>query len=129
MGGYNMVLYLAGLKDVDPALYEAAAIDGAGRLAMFRHVTWPQLAPTTFFIVVTNVIGGFQVFDQAYIMTVGGPEGATTTIVYYIYDLLYVSSDTGYAATVAIALFGLIFLVTIANWYAGKKLAAGTAPA
>ncbi len=129
MGGYNMVLYLAGLQDIDPALYEAAAIDGAGPLATFRHITWPQLAPTTFFIVVTNVIGGFQVFDQAYVMTGGGPEGATTTLVYYIYDLLYIRSDAAYAATVAVALFGLIFAVTVANWYAGRKLASGAAPA
>ncbi len=127
MGGYNMVLFLAGLSEIDPALYEAAALDGAGRWARFRHVTWPQLAPTTFFILVTNAIGGFQVFDQAFVMTGGGPEGSTTTVVYYIYNLLYVKGDTGYAATVAVGLFALIFIATLANWAAGRRLSHGRA--
>jgi ABC-type sugar transport system permease subunit len=80
MGGTNMVLYLAGLQAIDPTLYEAAEIDGADAWSTFWYVTWPELRPTTFFILTTNLIGGFQIFDQVYIMTGGGPVGATTTI-------------------------------------------------
>src|SRR5262249_25827094 len=86
VGSGNMLLYLAGLSNIPQALYEAGAIDGAGRWATFRHIIWPQLAPTTFFIVVMSVIGGLQGgFEQARIMTGnGGPAGTTTTLSYYI---------------------------------------------
>jgi multiple sugar transport system permease protein len=118
MGGTTMVLFLAGLQGIDPTLYEAAEIDGAGAWAKFRHVTWPELRPTTFFILTTNLIGGFQIFDQVYIMCPnGGPEYTTTTILYYIYENMYVfEGKLGYASAVAIFLFLLIFLVTLANY-------------
>jgi multiple sugar transport system permease protein len=116
MGGTNMILFLAGLQGIDPTLYEAAEIDGAGSWAKFRHITWPQLRPTTFFILTTNLIGGFQMFDQAYVMTGGGPEGSTTTIVYYIYQEMFQFQRMGYAAAIAIVLFFFILLVTLLNW-------------
>ena len=82
-----MILYLAALQGVDPQLYEAAMIDGASRWQKFRHITWPLISPTTFFIFVMGVIGGFQGgFMQAYIMTEGGPQGSTTTLAYYIFN-------------------------------------------
>ena len=122
MGGTNMVLYLAGLQNISPELYEAAEIDGAGPWMRFRHVTLPLLAPTTFFIFITSVIGGFQGgFDSAYIMTRGGPDGATTTISYYIFNHAFQWFNMGYAASIAVVLFALVFLVTIANWrFSGK---------
>ena len=117
MGGTNMVLYLAGLQDVDPSLYEAAAIDGAGPWDTFRFVTWPALRPTTFFILTTNLIGGVQIFDQVLIMTGGGPEGSTSTILHYIYRNLYeYQGKIGYAAALSVLLFGLVFAVTLVNW-------------
>ncbi len=122
VGGYNMVLYLAALQNVDPALYEAAGLDGAGPWQTFRHITWPQLGPTTFFIFTTNVIGGFQVFDQAYIMTGGGPSGSTTTILYQVYNELYVSSRLGMASAIAVVLFFMILGITLLNWWVGKKV-------
>src|SRR5262249_1620479 len=80
MGGTNMIVYLAGLQGISPELYEAAQLDGAGRWHQFRHVTWPMLAPTTFFISTTSLIAGFAgEFDAVYVMTRGGPDGATTT--------------------------------------------------
>ena len=122
MGGTNMVLYLAGLQDIDPSLYEAAEIDGAGRWDKFRFITWPALRPTTFFILTTNLIGGVQIFDQVLIMTAGGPEGSTTTILYYIYKNVYLfQGKLGYAAALSVVLFLLIFLVTLANWQLNRK--------
>jgi multiple sugar transport system permease protein len=122
MGGTNMVLYLAGLQDIDPSLYEAAAIDGAGPWDTFRAITWPSLRPTTFFILTTNLIGGVQIFDQVLIMTRGGPEGSTSTILYYIYRNIYeYQGRMGYAAAVSVLLFALVFAVTLVNWRLGRK--------
>jgi multiple sugar transport system permease protein len=121
MGGTNMVLYLAGLQGIDPTLYEAAEIDGADAWSTFWHVTWPELRPTTFFILTTNLIGGFQIFDQVYIMTGGGPEGATTTILYYIYANMYVfEGRLGYAAAISLYLFAIVFLVTLVNYFGSR---------
>ena len=87
IGGNNMLLYLAALANVSPDLIEAAHLDGAGRWATFRHVIWPQLAPTTFFITVMSIIGGLQAgFEQARIMTNGGPADTTKTLSFYIYE-------------------------------------------
>lgn len=80
--------------------------------------------PTTFFILITSVIGGFQGgFEAAYIMTRGGPEGATTTIVYYIYNHVFAWFNMGYAAAITVVLFFIVLLVTIVNWkYGGRRL-------
>ncbi len=122
IGGTNMLLYLAGLSNVPPELYEAAEIDGAGRWAMFRHVTWPQLAPTTFFIVVMSAIGGLQGgFEQARVMTAGGPAESTVTLGYYIYMKGFEEYQLGYASTIAWVMFVLIFAMTLVNWKFGKS--------
>ncbi|MCK4271387.1 sugar ABC transporter permease, partial [bacterium] len=123
IGGYNMILYLAALKGVPPELYEAADIDGASRWQKFRHVTWPMITPTTFFIFIMAVIGGFQgYFMAAYIMTGGGPAGATTTMSYYIYNNAFQWFKMGYAASIAWFLFILVFIATLINWKYGGKL-------
>jgi multiple sugar transport system permease protein len=124
MGGTSMILYLAGLKVIPPQLYEAAEIDGASSWQRFRHITFPMLSPTTFFIFITGVIGGFQGgFQAAYVMTGGGPDGATTTISYYIYNHAFRWFNMGYAAAIAVILFGLVFVVTLVNWkFGGKKV-------
>jgi len=121
-GGMNMILYLAGLSNVPPELLEAAEIDGATGWQRFRHVTWPLLSPTTFFIFIMSVIGGFQGgFQQAYIMTRGGPAGATTTIMYYIFNNAFVWLKMGKAAALAWMMFVVIFAVTLINWKHGGK--------
>ncbi|RYG73334.1 sugar ABC transporter permease [bacterium] len=121
IGGNNMLLYLAGLSGIAPELYEAADIDGASRWQRFRYVTWPQLAPTTFFITVISTIGGLQGgFEQARLMTEGGPAGATTTLSYYIYTQGFERLDLGYGCAVAWVLFLLIFVITLFNWKYGK---------
>ncbi|NCQ28040.1 MAG: sugar ABC transporter permease, partial [Armatimonadetes bacterium] len=102
IGGNNMLLYLASLSNVPPELTEAAELDGAGKWQVFRHVTWPQLAPTTFFIVIMSMIGGLQGgFEQARIMTGGGPAGTTTTLSHYIYNKAFTEFQIGYASAVS----------------------------
>jgi multiple sugar transport system permease protein len=111
--GYNMVIFLAGLQGIPDHLYDAAKVDGATAWRRFLNVTLPLLSPTTFFVVVISVISSFQVFDQALIMTNGGPGTATTTLVLYIYQKGFQSFDMGYAAAVALVLFAVIFIFTV----------------
>jgi multiple sugar transport system permease protein len=123
IGGTNMLLYLAGLSNVPKDLLDAAEVDGAGVWHRFRHVTWPQLAPTTFFISIMSVIGGLQGgFEQARVMTNGGPAGATTTLSYYIYNKAFQDLDLGYAAAISWILFVVIFAATAFNWRYGRDL-------
>jgi len=119
--GYNMVIFLAGLQGIPQELYEAAAIDGAGGVARFRHITLPMLAPTTFFILVISVIGSFQVFDLAFILTAGGPGNATNTIVMYIYNQAFQFFHMGYAAAIAWLLFIIIFTITLLQMRLQKR--------
>lgn len=122
IGSNNMLLYLAALTNVPQELYEAADIDGASRLQRFWNVTWPQLAPTTFFIVVMSTIGGIQGgFEMARTMTQGGPAGSTTTLAYFIYIEGFETGRLGYASAIAWALFGLVFVLTLINWKFGNR--------
>jgi len=122
IGGTNMLLYLAGISNIAPELYEAAEIDGAGRWPKFRYVTWPQLLPTTFFIMVMSCIGGLQGgFEQARVMTRGGPAESTVTLGYYIYMKGFEEYQLGYASAIAWIMFLLIFVMTLINWKFGKS--------
>ena len=111
--GWNVLIYLAGLQGVPEYLKEAAAIDGATRLQVFAKITLPLLAPTTFFILVTSLIGAFQVFDQVYVMTGGGPANATVTAVQQIYNEAFKNTQMGYAAAESFVLFGIILVVSL----------------
>ena len=113
--GTMMLIFLAGLQDIPSELYEAASIDGANRMQMFRYITVPLLRPVIFFVVTLGIIGTFQVFDQIYIMTKGGPLKATTTIVYLIYFWAFgdVTPDMGRASAAAFILAVAIFVVTM----------------
>jgi len=123
MGGLSMIIYLAGLQGIPQELYEAAQIDGASARGRFRHITWPMLAPTTFFVFITSIINGFQTgFNMAYVMTRGGPAGATTTVDYYIYLHGFRFFNMGYAAAIAVVLFAIIFTVTMVNWRFGGRV-------
>lgn len=119
--GYNMVIFLAGLANVPQSLVEAAQIDGANKLQIFRNVTIPQLSPTTFFLSVTAIIGSFQVFDQSFVMTGGGPGNASRTMVLHVYDLAFVDFTFGKSSAAAMMLFGIILLVTLFQLYAQKR--------
>ena len=123
IGGMNMLLYLAGLSTVSKDLMDAAKVDGAGRWMRFRHVIWPHLAPTTFFILIISIIGGLQGgFEQARVMTLGGPAGATTTLSYYIYNIAFGELDLGRASAISWVLFAFVFAVTAVNWKFGKGM-------
>ncbi|MEM6260361.1 MAG: sugar ABC transporter permease [Planctomycetota bacterium] len=122
IGSNNMLLYLAGLANVPDELYEAAEIDGAGRFATFWNVTWPQLAPVTFFIVVMSVIYGLQGgFEMARTMTNGGPAGASTTLSYFVFIEGFTTGRLGYASAITWTLFGLVFMITLFNWKFGNR--------
>lgn len=97
-GGYNMLLFLAGLQGIPVYLYEAASIDGANSLQQFFKITLPQLAPTTFFVFVMACIASFQVFGQVYMMTGGGPDNATTTLAHQVYTNAFQYYKMGYAS-------------------------------
>jgi multiple sugar transport system permease protein len=111
--GFSMVLFLAGLQGVPVHLYEAAKIDGASSWQRFIYITVPLLSSTTFFVLVISVINSFQVFDQAFIMTEGGPANATNTLVFNIYRYAFQFFQMGYAAAMAWVLFAIIFVVTV----------------
>lgn len=111
--GFNMLLFLAGLQGIPETYYEAAEIDGAGWWVKFKNVTIPLLSPTTFFVVVMSIINSFQVFDQIYIMTAGGPARSTSVLVHYLYQNAFEYFKMGYASTIAYVLFFLVFIVTM----------------
>ncbi len=114
--GYYMVIYLAGLQGVNSELYEAADLDGATSWQKFRFVTWPQLAPTTFFVSVMLTIQSFKVFDQIYLVTQGGPGTSTLVLVYHIYNEAFISWDLGYSSMVALVLFLLVLTITVVQF-------------
>ncbi|MDZ7260525.1 MAG: sugar ABC transporter permease [candidate division KSB1 bacterium] len=118
--GYSMLIFLAGLQSIPQEYYEAAEIDGAGWWQRIRHITIPLISPTTFFILVTATIGAIQGFDQFYVMTRGGPAGATTTLVYYIFQNAFEWFNMGYAATAAAILFIIILIITLIQWRLAK---------
>jgi len=112
--GGNMLLYLAGLQGIPTPLYDAAKIDGAGSVRCFWHVTIPMLTPTIFFNLIMNVIGSFQVFTSAYVMTNGGPNNATLTFVLYLYRKAFQQFRFGYASALAWVLFFIVLGLSLA---------------
>jgi ABC-type sugar transport system permease subunit len=120
--GYNMLFFLAGLQAIPATVYEAAAIDGASRRDRFIHVTLPLLRPTMLFVLVTGVIGSFQVFDTVYVMTQGGPGTATTVMNQLIYTTAFRGFRIGIASAMSVILFLIILAVTIAQFsYFSKR--------
>lgn len=113
--GGNMMIFLAGLKGIPPIYYEAAKIEGAGRWQMFTQITMPSITKTTFLVSTMLIIGTFQVFDQAFVLTKGGPGNATITIVYYIYNNGFKNLDMGYASSISLVLFAIILFMTVIN--------------
>ncbi|MGQ9555558.1 MAG: carbohydrate ABC transporter permease [Anaerolineae bacterium] len=111
--GSNMLLYLAGLQGIPTELYEAARIDGSGAWHCFWHITLPMLSPTIFFNLVMSIIGAWQVFTQSYVMTGGGPNNATLTMVLYLYRKAFQQFHFGYASALAWALFAIVMVFTL----------------
>ena len=119
--GYMMVLYLAGLQAIPRDYYEAAEIDGADRLQLFRFITLPLLSPTIFFCVVTSILGASQVFDNAWVLTRGGPVDATRLIALYIYEKGFKAFEMGYASTISITLLLILLTITLIQFRLSKK--------
>ncbi len=113
--GGNILIYLAGLQGVPRYLYEAAMLDGASSLQQFWYITRPALRTTTFFVSLMSLIGAFQLFDQAYVMTQGGPGYATTTAVYQIYNNGFQQLRMGYASAQAFVLAAAILVISMVN--------------
>lgn len=111
--GFVMVIYLAGLQEIPGHLYEAAEIDGISPWRQFWRITFPLLAPTTFFVTTISLISSFQVFDQVWIMTQGGPAGATSVVMEMIYKNAFSYYQMGYASAISWVLFAIIFAVTV----------------
>ena len=111
--GYYAIFYLAALQTVPRELYDAARVDGAGRLAIFREVTLPWIRPVVIFVVIVNTIRAFQVFVEVVIMTRGGPMGSTMTLVYYMYEKAFHRVDIGAASAVAFVVFVLIMFFAL----------------
>ena len=113
----NVILYLAALQQVPPELYEAAAIDGASVVSRFRHITWPLVTPTTFMLVILNSLAAtIGSFDLVRVLTNGGPLGATTTLVFLVYQRGFVDLNMGLAAALGYALFVGVLLLTLAQF-------------
>lgn len=119
--GFVMIILLAGLQGIPEDLYEAARMDGAGWWSRLFNVTLPMLSPTTFFVVVISLINGFQVFDQVYAMTGGGPAGASEVVVQKVYDLTFRYSQAGMASALSWLLFLLILIVTIVQMIGQRR--------
>lgn len=116
MSGYYMVMFLAGLQTIPESLYEAAEVDGATRWQRTYKITIPMLANTTFVVAIMLVIEAFNIFEAVFVMTEGGPVGATTTLMYYIYQQGFQSYNMGYASAVAWVFFAMILLVTLVQY-------------
>ncbi len=124
MVGYDMVIFLAGLQSIPEDLYEAAAIDGAGPWQRFWHITLPQLAPTTLFLLITSMLMTFQGFDVVRIMTQGGPVHATSIYVFYVYEQAFVLFKVGYASAAVVIFFIILMIITAIQFRffsAGRK--------
>lgn len=111
--GFNGILFYAGLQTIPTSLYEAAEIDGTGEWKMFWHITLPLLRPVTAFVVITSVIGSFQVFDTVAVTTQGGPVNATRVLVWYVYERAFREFEMGYGATLATFLFVLLGIIAL----------------
>jgi multiple sugar transport system permease protein len=111
--GYEMVIILAALQNIPRELYEAGDMDGTNGLQTFRYITLPMLSNTIWFLVIVGIINSFQIFDQIFIMTGGGPLGATNVLVYYMYMQAFNSYDLGYASAIAWIMFLIIFAATL----------------
>jgi multiple sugar transport system permease protein len=123
--GFNMLLFLAGLRNIPAGLYEAAALDGARGFALFRAITWPALRPVVCTALILQLIASLKIFGQTYILTGGGPFNTTRVVLHYMYETAFTQSDAGYAAAVAMVFVGIVILLSllqawIVKWLAGR---------
>jgi multiple sugar transport system permease protein len=123
--GFNMLLFLASLRNIPRELYEAAALDGASGVALFRAITWPALRPVVATALVLQTIASLKVFGQTYILTAGGPFNTTRVTLHYMVETAFTQSDAGYAAAIAMAFVAIVVLLSllqagIVRWLTGR---------
>ncbi len=118
--GFNTMLYLAGLQDIPTEIHDAVQVDGAGRVQKAFRITIPMLRSTTFFVATMAIINSFQVFENIYVMTQGGPLDSTRVIVFHLWQTGFMFLRMGEASAVAWFLFALIFIVTFVRWRASE---------
>jgi len=119
--GFDVIVYLAALQGIPQDLLEASEIDGASKWATFRSVVLPLLSPATLFLVVWSTINALQLFDEIYVTTHGGPLGATTVLVYYLYQQAFQFFNAGYGAAIAYVLFVGILIITLFQLWVGRR--------
>jgi multiple sugar transport system permease protein len=119
--GFYVVVFVGGLQTIPGDLYEAAEVDGSNRLQRFVYITLPLLSPTILFLSVIGLIGAVQIFAQPYVLTQGGPGDATRTVVMYIYEQGFRFFNMGYASTVALSLFVVLFLLTLLQFLFSRR--------
>lgn len=119
--GYNMIFFLTAMYKVPEQLYEAADIDGASNFSKLWHITLPSISPTTFFLIIVNLIECMQAYDQILILTQGGPAGSTRTLLYYYFQLAFTQFNMGHATAAAVFLVILTAVLSILNFYTSKK--------
>jgi multiple sugar transport system permease protein len=119
--GGGMIIWLAGLKGIPQHLYEAAEVDGAGAWSQFVNITLPMISPYIFFNIVMGLIGTFQIFTQAYIMTSGGPVNSTLFYAYHLFNKAFRYLQMGEASAMAWVLFTIVFILTLFQLWFSKK--------
>jgi sn-glycerol 3-phosphate transport system permease protein len=119
--GFFMIFYLAALQTLNPSLREAAAIEGASRWYFFRRVQWPLLMPTTLFVLVNAVINGFRMVDHVFILTRGGPDNASTLLLYHLYEVGFKFWDTAYASAITVVLVAVLASVALFQFFVLDK--------
>jgi len=119
--GYVAIIFLAGLENIPRRYYEAATIDGANAFSKFRSITVPLLSPTTFFVLILEVIASFQVFASIFVMTRGGPVSSTSVLVYYLYDNAFRFFRMGYGSSIAFIIFIFIFVFALLQFKFSEK--------
>lgn len=119
--GFFMIFYLAALQTLNPSLKEAAAIEGASRWYFFRRVQWPLLMPTTLFVLINAVINAFRLVDHVFILTRGGPDNATTLLLYHLYEVGFKFWDTAYAAAITVVLVVVLASVALFQFFVLDK--------
>ncbi len=115
--GFFMIFFLAALQSLPPELEEAGRLEGAGRWYYFRRVTFPLLMPTTLFVLINAIINSFKLVDQLFILTKGGPDNASSLLLYYIYEVAFSFLDEAYAATLTVALLGTLAIIAIGQFF------------
>jgi sn-glycerol 3-phosphate transport system permease protein len=119
--GFFMIFYLAALQTLNPSLREAAAIEGASRWYFFRRIQWPLLMPTTLFVLINAVINAFRMVDHLFVLTRGGPNNATTLLLYRLYEVGFQFWDTGYAAAMTVVLVAVLTSVALVQFFVLDK--------